>query len=235
MLIMENAVTKSSLSWALGEAIFALDKSAKAYSCIGEVAVGLPDAFPVVAKRLPDLLAALRGIESSLEATPADQEKPEAKEKYGAALQLAEACRVQAGYLQGLIEAVTPRAAGETIKVRMARYRAAVEKVEGGTVEGVLRKLLEAAVNVAPALLDGNDDERVEKLREALAEVSQLQPSLEKPTKDRGSVTLNNYDQGMQFYHGGEGNQNHNSGSGVMITGRGATNNFDRGYGPGRT
>ncbi|KLU80988.1 hypothetical protein MAPG_00084 [Magnaporthiopsis poae ATCC 64411] len=181
--------------------------SAKAYSCIGDVAVGLPDAFPVVAKRLPDLLEALTEIKSGLEATTAGQEKPEAKEKHGAALQLAEACRVQAGYLEVLIEAA-----------------------EGDTVEGVLRKLLEAAVDVAPALLGGDDDARVKKLREALAEVSQLQPSLEKPTKDRGAVTLNNYDQGLQFYHGGEGDQNHNSGSGVMITGRGATNNFGQGY-----
>ncbi|KAL8377247.1 hypothetical protein RB595_008093 [Gaeumannomyces hyphopodioides] len=206
---MENPVTKSQLLRALGGAAFALDEPVQAYSVMKDAAPGLPDAFPVVANRLPDLLEALRQMETSLKAATDDEEKPEAKENYGAAIKLAEECRVQSGYLQDLFEAV-----------------------EGATVEEVLCQLLEAAVAVMPAIL-GSEDALVEKLRQALAEVSQLKPSLEKPPKASGGVvTLNNYDKGTQFYHGGKGDQNHLSGSGVMITGKGATNHFGQGYAP---
>ncbi|RYP81457.1 hypothetical protein DL769_001970 [Monosporascus sp. CRB-8-3] len=211
---MPGEATKSQVLRSLDEAAYAFKRTIKSCDAIQDVA-GLPEAFPVVAKRLSVLVALLESMKTYLET---GQETQEIKEKYTAVYQLAEVSRKQAGYLQDLFVAVT--AANDAVP-KLERYRKAVADGDGTRIESVLKDLLERAVNVAVAPLVGDD--LIKELQEALEEVAALKPSLKEDPK--GAVTLNNYSEGSQFYHGGKGNQNHCSG-GIQITGDSATNNI---------
>ncbi|OTA68562.1 hypothetical protein K449DRAFT_398919 [Hypoxylon sp. EC38] len=175
---------------------------------------GLGDAFPVVAKRLPILLQTLESMKGHLGNT---EEKEEFKKKYKAVSQFAEICRSQAGYFQDIFTAI---AVNDSVP-KIDHYHNAVADADGARIESVMRKLLDQAVNVA--VVPFVSDDLIEELERARDEVGALGPSL----KDvhRGSTTLNNYAGGSQFYHNGNGNQNHCSG-GVQVNGDGATNNF---------
>ncbi|OTA86001.1 hypothetical protein M434DRAFT_15977 [Hypoxylon sp. CO27-5] len=210
---MGGQVKKDQVIRTLDNATYALS-GALGQCTADQDFTGLGDAFPVVAKRLPILLQTLESMKVSLGNA---EEKEELKKKYKAVSQFAEVCRSQAGYFQDIFAAI---AVNDSVP-KLEHYRNAVADADGARIESVMRKLLDQAVDVAAAPLVSDD--LIEKLEHAQDEVAALGPFLK--DDHRGSTTLNNYGGGSQFYHNGNGNQNHCSG-GVQVNGDGSTNHF---------
>ncbi|KAK4235191.1 hypothetical protein C8A03DRAFT_36976 [Achaetomium macrosporum] len=193
------AISKSQLPRLIDDAAYALKKTEKSFkrtektdAVIGDFK-GLPDAFPVVAKRVPVLPKLLDSIEAYISA---EKETQEAKERYAGVGKLAKSCQREAAYLHDLFSAVTDP--DEDVP-KLERYRQAVADGNGKRIETVLKDLLEKALQaVAPPLIDGK---LVKELQEAFEEVSKLKPSLKEEPK--GAVTLISNGSGSQFYHGG--------------------------------
>jgi len=211
---MPGEITKGRLLGSLDDATRALQRAVASCAAVQDVK-GLPEAFPVVANRLPILPRLLESIEMYLKS---GQESNETKEKYSAVHQLAEECRTQARYLEDLFGAVT---ATKHDMPAMERYRKAVSDGEGMRIESVLKDLLEQAIDVAVEPFVGDDVNK--ELQETLNEIAALKPSLKEQAG--GHTTLNNYSSGNQFQHSGQGDQNHCSG-GIQITGKGTTNHI---------
>ncbi|KAI0597074.1 hypothetical protein F4775DRAFT_265248 [Biscogniauxia sp. FL1348] len=212
---MEGEITKEHVLRTLDNAIYGFKKPVT--SCKDKDLSGLPEAFPVVAKHLPLVHKTLKHIQNYL----ANHDKTKAtRGKYKHICQFAETCQKQAGYIEDIFVAVT--AAKDPDQAR-DRYRSVVVKAKGARIESVLQDILKEAMNVADAPLV--DDKLIDRLQKAQTEASELKPSLNEDYT--GLVTLNNYGEGSQLYHGGRGNQNHCTG-GVQVTGDGAVNHFGR-------
>ncbi|KAI1414900.1 hypothetical protein F5Y13DRAFT_10067 [Hypoxylon sp. FL1857] len=210
---MPGEITKEMVLRTLDDANYALKKAVNSCKADQDFS-SLPEAFPVIAKHLPILSQTLESMSQYL----ADSEETnEIKQRYAAICRLAEMCRKQAGYLQDIFIAI---AANNAIP-KLEQYRKAVANSGGIRIESIIQNLLEQAVEVAVVPLVG--DALIKELQGAREEVAALGPSLKEDPKEM--MTLNNYGEGNQFYHGGTGHQNHCAG-GIQITGDGATNHI---------
>ncbi|KAL7955692.1 hypothetical protein V8C34DRAFT_316237 [Trichoderma compactum] len=125
-------------------------------------------------------------------------------------------------YFNSIFEAVTSPSKFPT---RDEKYRLAAEKYGGIPIEAAVRELLHEAINSVEVLSD--EDGLKSALQAQFDKVDKLKPSLTQNPK--GTISVNHYGRGNQFYHGGRGHQNHCEG-GIQITGDNATNNLTKEY-----
>ncbi|KAJ0165518.1 hypothetical protein CTA2_10962 [Colletotrichum tanaceti] len=193
---------------SLEDALRPLQRAAASCATLKE-ATDLPEAFSVVAKRLPVVVKVFTAVQAYLQTTAADA--PEAEGQYATLKKAADESFTQARCLENLLYPVASK--GDAAS-RLLEYRKVVENGDVKMVEEVAKVLLESAQQAAkPPMVD---DQLLKELEEALDEVAKLKPSLNGTRA--GPASVNNYGSGTMFYHGGRGHQNHNAG-GFMITG----------------
>ncbi|OPB44041.1 hypothetical protein A0O28_0023590 [Trichoderma guizhouense] len=207
---ISNNPSKIEVTKLLKKAVFSFGNEAESWTTIDET-LDLPEALYVAAKGLPLISILLKDLESSLDSKESD----ELKDKYTAIYRFADLCLKRIDYLKSIVKAVT--SPGDPTP-KEEKYREAAETCGGIAIEAVMKDLLQRAINLATSCL--TDDYLKSSLQAVLEEVVKLKPSLEEGW--RGQVSLRNYGQGNQFYHGGRGNQNHSQG-GNQFTGNGYT------------
>lgn len=203
--------SKAQATRSLSVAAFVLERTADSWANIQQI-IGLPDALYVVGKALPILPIILKSLESSIKN---GEETKELNEEFTAAYQFAELSQQQAKYFDAVFDAVST---ADHHYTKEEKYRSTAEKYGGTAIEAVLKDLLQRATNLAATLV--TDEDLKSSLQSTYDEVAKLKPSLVKSPK--GHVSLKNYGEGNQFYHGGVGHQNHCSG-GNQNTGNGYT------------
>ncbi|CAG9982112.1 unnamed protein product [Clonostachys byssicola] len=224
MTLAAPETTKGQVLRSLRDAISSLkETTATCCNAIQENS-DLHEAFLVVSRHLPCLLNTFTTIETHLKSQT--EEIPEIKEMYPDIRLVADEYRNPVRSIEDLFESVK----GVKGEERTKRYRAAVQECNDRKVEGVMLDLLERAIDIAQAPLVS--DEQIEQLRNALAEIRKLPPSLEDVTT--GGFTMINHGSGNQFYHGGKGSMNYSSG-GLMVTGDNHNAHYSYSAGPNST
>lgn len=213
-----NNRTKLQVTRELSGAAFVFEKAAEQWANIDETA-DLPEALYIAPQALAYIPMLLRSLEGYIIEI---QEANALKEKYGEIYEFAELCQKQVTYFNSIFEAVTSSGKFPT---RDEKYRLAAEKCGGLPIEVAVKELLQEAINLATLLSD--EDGLKSELQAAFDKVDKLKPSLTQTPK--GTISVNHYGRGNQFYHGGRGHQNHCEG-GIQITGDNATNNLTKEY-----
>ena len=214
-----NQGSKDAAS-SLGEAISVVQRTSKLCDTLAG-STDLPEAFPVVASRLPVVIEALFAIKQSVTTISLQRgTRAYEEERYSSVARMGREIGTQVTQLETLYKAVTLTDGDQGTK--LAQYRMAVGK--GERLEKVMKKLLDSLIHGSTAALVG--EEFTSRLRAALEEVRRLPASLEDGDSDRHSFT--NYGSGNQFNHAGSGSMNANLGNGPQITGDAthATMNF---------
>ena len=161
----------------------------------------VPEAFKIVARRLPFVSEILRTIKTKFSEFP---------DAYSDIKQMADDSRSLSRRLDELFETVEP----DDGKPFIERYRQAVGK--GEKLEGVMKELLSRISDVAklPFALVSSDE--LAQLEDALKEVKNAPPSLD---EDRPGYNFNNWSSGIMPVHLGKGHVNIHSGNGVQFNG----------------
>ncbi|KAK4066603.1 hypothetical protein Trihar35433_7030 [Trichoderma harzianum] len=206
-----NDSSKTQVTRSLSVAAFVLERTADSWATVQQV-IGLPEALYVVGKTLPILPILLKSLESSIKSS---EETKDLKENFAAVYRFAELSQQQAKYFDAIFDAIST---ADNHNTKEEKYRIAAEKYGGKPIEAILKDLLQQAASLATELVA--DEDLKSSLQAAYDEVAKLTPSLAEGPK--GAVSVNNYGDGTQFYHGGEGNQNHNAG-GSQYNGNGCT------------
>ncbi|PTB54722.1 hypothetical protein M431DRAFT_494942 [Trichoderma harzianum CBS 226.95] len=202
---------KIQITRMLSTAASVFKQTADSWATIQQV-TGLPEALYGVGKTLPILTEFLKSLEPSLKI---NEEEKEAKEKkIAAAVQFAKLSEQQAQYFDAILDAI--KAESQIPKAK--RYRIAAVKRGGEPVEAILKEMLQQAIDLATML--SVDEKLKSSLQAAYDEVAELKPSLEED--DGAPVSINNWGDGVQLYHAGEGHQNHCTG-GSQYNGNGYT------------
>ncbi|WYZ43988.1 hypothetical protein EsH8_VII_000424 [Colletotrichum jinshuiense] len=199
----------SQVTRSIRDAVTAIGNTEEVYASL-EDGADLPNAFHEVAKALPTAQEALTSIKSYISKNKPkpgpenEDDKSVAKKEKEAA----EKVQTRAEKLYNIFDAVIPPGDGP----RVARYRSAASK--GGRVEVLMKEILDGILVIAkpPAVTQ----DQVNSLKDALQAVSKIPPSLD----DEAANSFNNYGTGPQSIHLGHGDQNINTGSGMMFNGK---------------
>ncbi|KAL6789203.1 hypothetical protein J3E68DRAFT_414009 [Trichoderma sp. SZMC 28012] len=210
-MTLSSEANRAQITRSLSVAAFVLERTADSWGAIQKI-IGLPEALYVVGKTLPILPILLKSLESSIKS---NEETKDSKESFAAAYRFAELSQQQAKYFDAIFDAISTT---DNHNTKEQKYRIAAEKCGGKPIEAILKDLLQQATGLAADLVA--DEDLKSSLQTAYDEVAKLAPSLAEGTK--GPMSINNYGDGTQFYHGGEGNQNHNAG-GSQYNGNGCT------------
>jgi hypothetical protein len=206
-------ISKAHAIRQVRKALSALQSAASAESS-GTVieATDLPQAFSVVARRLPLSVEIFTSLETYLGSVGEDKDNQELKNMYPVVKDVADACSHHVETLEVLFETVTQ--SDKNTQDMLTSYREAVQYNGGRLVEKVMLDLLKeiALVCVEPFATR----EQIQELQAALHEVQGLPPSLNDVLGT--GIVMNNTGSGNQFYHGGKGDQNNCSG-GLQVTG----------------
>ncbi|KAF4994525.1 hypothetical protein FGRMN_5734 [Fusarium graminum] len=165
-----------------------------------------PPAYAGVVEALPPFGNFLSSLDGSLQEPSADAQ---AVERYRAIKGAASDCVDNAQYIEDLLQMFAY--AGDWKR----EYQREVANGKGKLLEQAWKDLLTSAKHVAKDVHLGEEQSML--LQGLLEEANKLPPSLAEEAKS--NVTLNQYGEGNQFYHGGRGDQNSCNG-GQMITGR---------------
>ncbi|KAM4057012.1 hypothetical protein HRG_003864 [Hirsutella rhossiliensis] len=209
----DNSMTKLYTEMSLNNTRNAFNVNAGLASKL-EGTSGLPPAFYVVARRVPEVSRLFDCLTERVESAGQEDEK-----KLVEIQQVANYCRRQAEDLEKALVAVVT--IGDAT-LRLERYR---EAVEGGAQrpEQVMSSVLSRLGDVIREPFVSR--EHVNKVQEMLNEVKKLPPSL-KPDSREG-VRLYNSGSGTQLYHGGTGSQpNCNGGTQINGDSHGASYHF---------
>ncbi|KAJ4863139.1 hypothetical protein T069G_04093 [Trichoderma breve] len=212
MTSSNDTSSKTQVTRSLSVAAFVLERTADSWATVQQI-IGLPEALYVVGKTLPILPILLKSLESSIKSS---EETKDLKENFAAVYRFAELSQQQAKYFDAIFDAIST---ADNHNTKEEKYRIAAEKYGRKPIEAILKDLLQRAASLATELVA--DEDLKSSLQAAYDEVAKLTPSL--PEVPKGAVSVNNYGDGTQFYHGGEGNQNHNAGGGHQYNGNDCT------------
>ncbi|KAJ5822597.1 hypothetical protein N7447_004937 [Penicillium robsamsonii] len=206
-----HEITKAHALRQIRKTLSALKTAAE--SC-GTVigATDLPQAFSVVAQRIPLSVDIFTSLDTYLDSVGEDKDNQELKDMYPVVKEVADACSHHIESLEVLFETVAQ--SDKNTQDKLTSYREAVQYNGGRLLEKVMLDLLRdtALVCVEPFATQ----EQIQELQAALQELQEISPSL----KDAlgAAVVMNHSGSGNQFYHGGKGHQNICSG-GFQVTG----------------
>ncbi|PTB64881.1 hypothetical protein BBK36DRAFT_1161037 [Trichoderma citrinoviride] len=205
-------MTKSQVTRCLRDAKSALENAAN-FCCEVDTVTDLPQAFTVVAKHISTMLETFTSIDNYFRSMGDGEEEQELMDMYPDIREVTRACCNDIKYLEDLFDTVKSNGKDDT-RVKMKRYRLAVQDNDGKKVEKVMLDLLKGALLVALKPLVS--DAHIQELEEAIREIKDLPPSLE--DESMGGFVMNNSGPGNMFYHGGKGHQNICTG-GFQVTG----------------
>ncbi|KAF3073898.1 hypothetical protein CFAM422_004203 [Trichoderma lentiforme] len=200
-MTLSSDANRAQITRSLSVAAFVLENTAESWDAIQSI-IGLPEALYVVGKTLPILPILLKSLESSIKN---NEETKDSKESFAAAYRFAELSQQQAKYFDAIFDAVSST---DNHNTKEQKYRIAANKCGGRPIEAILKDLLQQAAGLATKLVA--DEDLKSALKAAYDEVAKLTPSLAEDVE--GHVAINNYGDGVQLYHAGEGDQNHCTG-----------------------